>query len=94
MIQTQKVKAIVFPSEQDPTREKSRASLLPNFVHTKSSFAVLLQLHVSIKNLEISILASFSISESIPRCLKITEKVSFNIASEASYVCILKNKNN
>ena len=25
----------------------------------------------------------------IPRCLKITEKVSFNIASEASYVYIL-----
>ena len=27
--------------------------------------------------------------EEQPRCLKITEKVSFNIASEASYVCIL-----
>ena len=25
----------------------------------------------------------------LARCLKITEKVSFNIASEASYVCIL-----
>ena len=25
----------------------------------------------------------------VSRCLKITEKVSFNIASEASYVCIL-----
>ena len=25
----------------------------------------------------------------LPRCLKITEKVSFNIASEASYVYIL-----
>ena len=25
----------------------------------------------------------------IPRCLKITEKVSFNIASEASYIYIL-----
>ena len=25
----------------------------------------------------------------VPRCLKITEKVSFNIASEASYVYIL-----
>ena len=27
--------------------------------------------------------------EGMPRCLKITEKVSFNIASEASYVYIL-----
>ena len=27
------------------------------------------------------------------QCLKITEKVSFNIASEASYIYILKGKN-
>ena len=27
--------------------------------------------------------------QEVPRCLKITEKVSFNIASEASYVYIL-----
>ena len=29
----------------------------------------------------------------ISRCLKITEKVSFNIASEASYVYILSGQN-
>ena len=29
---------------------------------------------------------------SSPRCLKIAEKVSFNIASEASYVCILRGR--
>ena len=29
-------------------------------------------------------------SSTFARCLKITEKVSFNIASEASYVYILK----
>ena len=28
-------------------------------------------------------------NENIAQCLKITEKVAFNIASEASYVCIL-----
>ena len=31
----------------------------------------------------------FSLPPTYPRCLKITEKVSFNIASEASYVYIL-----
>ena len=35
------------------------------------------------------ILHPFTIIPGVARCLKITEKVSFNIASEASYVYIL-----
>ena len=49
--------------------------------------AVIWQLIVEIKFSTFS-LAALSIS-SVARCLKITEKVSFKIASEASYVYIL-----
>ena len=41
------------------------------------------------KKLEVVYPTVYVFSSAIPQCLKFTEKVSFNIASEASYVYIL-----
>ena len=50
----------------------------------------LLKLTLAFSELEVEkILLSKILLATSPRCLKITKKVSFNIASEASYVYIL-----
>ena len=42
---------------------------------------------------ELNLLTVKKVKKRSPRCLKITEKVSFNIANEASYVYILSRQN-
>ena len=66
-------------------------------MHTNLNILVVLSTTWTLKNKAIknsfSIFLPLEMITLMPQCLKIIEKVSFNIASEASYVYTLEKKN-
>ena len=60
-----------------------------HYIQEKGTYSTRVFLHF----LQKASISSLNISCTFARCLKITEKVSFNIASKASYVYILSGQN-